>query len=183
MKNKKLRLVDIANLAKQGRYGEIPSGYKITWFGGEPGEAFRFEATDEDITISRNDVPKPTKLTIVGEYVPSLPLFGELLDVVDFGEVILRTNLELKTINAVYDLEKVDSRKLMEWIRKNSESITGRCSSKEEVKFDMHVDFPKSQSKIDIFNVLVTDFEFPGIFEEEAKEAHATFICDYFELA
>jgi hypothetical protein len=183
MKNKKLRMVDLLNLVKSGRYDEIPEGYKIEWFGGAPGEAFKFDVTDKDITILRNiNAPKPTKLTLVGEYVPFFPLYGNLLEEVDYGTVIIRTNLELKTIAGVYDMTKVSGRQLMEFIRKSAETVTGRCINKEEATFDMRVNLPESKGYVDIFNLFPTDVEFPGFdCEEDIKEIHAKFICDYFQ--
>ena len=184
MKNKKLRMVDLLNLVKAGRYDEIPEGYKIEWFCGAPGEVFKFDVTDKDITILRNiDAPKPTKLTLVGENVPNFPLYGGLLEEVDYGIITFRTNLELKTIAAVYDMTKVSGRQVMEFIRKSAETVTGRRFNKEEATFDMRVNLPESKGYVDIFNVFPTDVEIPGLDgDEEANEVHAKFICDYFQI-
>lgn len=183
MKNKKLRIVDLLNLVKTGRYDEIPEGYKIEWFGGEPGEVFKFYVTDKDITITRNiDVPKPTKLTLIGEYVPFFPLY-DLLEEVDYGTITIRTNLELKTIDAVYDVTKVNTKQLMEFIRKSSETVTGRCFNKQEATFDMRVNLPESKGYMDIFNLFPTNVEFLGLDgEKEINEVHAEFQCDYFHM-
>lgn len=183
MRNKKLRMVDLLNLVEAGRYDEIPEGYKIEWFGGAPGEAFKFDATDKDITILRNiNATKPTKLTLVGEYVSSLPIYCDLLEKVDYGTVIIRTNLKLKTIDAVYDVTKVNTGQLMEFIRKTSETVTGRYK-KEEATFDMCVNLPESKGYMDIFNLSPTDVEIPGLNgEEETKEIRAKFSCDYFQI-
>ena len=183
MRNKKLRMVDLLNLVEAGRYDEIPEGYKIEWFGGAPGEALKFDATDKDITILRNiNAPKPTKLTLVGENVPNFPLYcNDLMEKVDYGTITFRTNLELKTIDAVYDMTKVSGGQLIEFIRKSAETVTGRYK-KEEATFDMRVNLPESKGHMDIFNLFPTDVEIPGLNgEEETKEVHAKFICDYFQ--
>lgn len=184
MKNKKLRMVDLLTLVKAGKYDEIPEGYKIEWFGGAPGEAFKFDVTDKDITITRNiDVPKPTKLTLAGEHVPFFPLYGDLLEEVDYGTVTIRTNLELKTIDAVYDVTKVNTRQLMEFIRKSSETVTGRCFNKQEATFDMRVNLPESKGYMDIFNLFPTNVEFLGLDgEKEINEVHTEFQYDYFHM-
>ena len=184
MKNKKLRMVDLLNLVKSGRYDEIPEGYKIEWFGGAPGEVFKFNVTDKDITILRNiNAPKPTKLTLIGENVPNFPLYGGLLEEVDYGTITFRTNLELKTIDVVYDMTKVSGRQLMEFIRKSAETVTGRCFNKEEATFDMRVNLPESKGYMDIFNLFPTHVEIPELDgDEEANEVHAKLICDYFQI-
>lgn len=182
MKNKKLTMADLLFLVKVGRYDEIPEGYKIEWFGGEPGEVFKLDVTDKDITILRNiNAPKPTKLTLVCEHVPFFPLYGDLLEKVDYGTITFKTNLELKTIDAVYDVTKMNGRQLMEFIRKSSETVTGRCFNKQEATFDMRVNLPESKGYMDIFNMFPTGVEFPGLDgEEETKEVHTKFTCDYF---
>ena len=183
MRNKKLKMADLLFLVKAGRYDEIPEGYKIEWFGGAPGEVFKFDVTDKDITILRNiNAPKPTKLTLVGERVPFFPLYGDFLEKVDYGTVTFRTNLELKTIAAVYDMTKVSGRQVMEFIRKSAETVTGKRFNKKEATFDMRVNLPEPKGYMDIFNVFPTDVEIPGLDGEEVvNEVHAKFICDYFQ--
>lgn len=183
MKNKKLKMADLLFLVKAGKYDEIPEGYKIEWLGGAPGEAFKFDVTDKDITITRNtDAPKPTKLTLIGEYVLFFPLH-DLLEEVDYGTITLQTNLELKTIDAVYDVTKVNTRQLMEFIRKSSEAVIGRRFNKKEATFDIRVNLPESKGYMDIFNLLPTEVEFPGLDgEEEIKEVYAKYTCDYFHM-
>jgi len=184
MKNKKLKMADLLFLVKSGKYDEIPEGYKIEWLGGVPGEVFKIDVTDKDITILRNiNAPKPTKLTLAGEHVPFFPLYDDLIEKVDYGTITFRTNLKLKTIDAVYDVTKVNTKQLMEFIRKSSEAVTGRRFNKKEATFDIRVNLPESKGYMDIFNLFPTNVESPGFDgEEEIKEVYAKYTCDYFHM-
>ena len=181
MRNKKLTYIELYTLVKAGKYDEIPSEYNIKWFGHEPGKNFEFDIPRTDISITKIGVPIPTNLHLVSEYIPDMPL-GNLGEKADFGDVYFRTRPELTEFKATYDLKKVNSRELMEWVRQYSEAVTGRSFKKSEVCFNMKAVTPKPYSYIEMFNVILKEINFPGLEEDVIVEASADLICDFFRL-
>ena len=183
MRSRKLTHFELYNLVKNGRYDEIPAGYNIKWLGPEPGKAFEFGIPGEEITVTRNPAPVPTSLHVVGTNVIAPPFGLELYEKLEYGDVYFTTNMELSEIKATYDLTKIDTKNFMEWVRRYSETITGRVINKADVCFDMKAKLPEPHNYMEFFNVMMTEVNFPGLANDETvTEATADLICDYFHI-
>ena len=169
---KKLKYTELVRLIKDGKENEIPKEYKITWREGRPPHTlFKEEVTKkENITITGNDLPVPTRAIISGGFEP-LDMFDFYSNFkpLEFGEVIISTVFVLNEV--IFEYEPADlkdnSRKLMEFIRKGSEAVTGRRVNKADICFD--VKLQTSLGEINLKSALFSDINF-NLGEDEGAE-------------
>ena len=139
----KLTYLQICRLVESGRKNEIPSGYNLIWVSPEPQELFDFEISGENIVVD-NGFPNPSKALVIGEYhiIPSdIKSKTELLN---FGDVYLRTNFILSKLIFEYD----NTREIRMWM---NDKETKHPIKKSDTVFNTTL--ISNIVKIEVFNV------------------------------
>lgn len=184
MREKKLTYYQIASLASEGKFDEIPVGYTFEWRPSPPGEFIDTEITPDNIQMSGNKPPMPDLVKFKADYIFDInSLFGGSKEKVDFGTIILRTIPHVTNFELVYDLTKRnDENEIMEWVRQYSDAVTGRMFKKADLVFDMEMKVGDS-STLHTYNTLLVRVDLPNEKDKnDALEIKMQFICDHWHF-
>lgn len=111
----KLTYYQICNLANQGLYGLIPSGYNIVWCGHKPEKVIDALVDGSCVTFTRNNFAQPHLVKVIGEYgviIPEPPYDDFIEDyesedgLLEYGDVLIRTKFFLSNFQFFYNTDK-----------------------------------------------------------------------------
>lgn len=176
---RKLTYYKLCLLLKQGKFEEIPSGYKIKWVGGnEPNKVLDTEILGSNMKFTNNDFAVPEKIKIVGTYSVHVPSpFIALADeeeLLDFGDVWVSTDFTLTELKFMYENESSVAM-LHPYIARHFGYYGREPIKKKDIVFS--ADFDLGNSELKVFNAMIKTYE-----SDENNAVVIDFIYDYFLL-
>lgn len=164
----------IANLVMNGI---MPEGYEIKWWFKEaPGKVFDDVVASEYIELSRDEVPMPERIHVIGENVVDIDRYMSFMEedneLVDFGEVYLWTRFRLKELKFFYPA--ADGAKLRSWWERTYGQMIETGVKKRDVVFD--VTYKRGDVVRHLYNTFMNELSFP---EEKDGIIEVRLICDF----
>ena len=169
----KLTYLQIYQLVAEGKYGLIPEGYKIRWWGGiAPGRVSDLELDGSRLTITRNEFPHPDKIRISGDRMVVIPppSYDIHEEPVEFGEVYIHVEFALTHIEFIYCKNNVAAVKVVNTrVNEYADIATSRgFISKDNFVFDTNVDI--DNGILSIHDLMFNNCVYPPLTYDELDD-------------